>query len=67
MGTRKTFKDIYTRKISGEMFEYEAEYTTGTDVHWRARIYKDDDLKGQPAGTILANTMKADLRAAALV
>ncbi len=60
MGTKKKFKDVYTRKVSGEMFEYEAEYTSGPDVHWRARIYKDDDLKGQPSGTILASTMKGE-------
>ncbi len=60
MGTKKKFKDVYTRKISGEMFDYEAEYTTGPDVHWRARIYREGDLKGQPAGTILANTMKGE-------
>jgi hypothetical protein len=54
------FKDIYTCKVSGENYEYEAEYSTGKKVIWKAKIYKDDDLKGTPGGTIISNVMKDD-------
>lgn len=40
-----TIKDIYTRKVGGERYEYDAQYSTGQRVVWSARVYKDGDLK----------------------
>lgn len=54
------FEDVYTRKVGGETYHYEAEYNEGATVEWRARVYQGDVLKGTPAGTIIDNTMAGD-------
>jgi hypothetical protein len=52
-----TIKDEYTRKVSGEMFEYELDYSTGADVAWLARVYRDGQLKGSPHGALTGNVL----------
>jgi len=56
----ESFKDVYTRKVSGETFEYEAEYNTGREVAWSARIYQDGVLKGNPSGAMIDNAMNGE-------
>lgn len=56
----ESFKDIYTRKVSGESYQYEAEYSTGSEVAWSARIFQDGDLKGAPSGAMVDNTMNGE-------
>ena len=50
-------KENYTRKVSGESFDYELEYTPGSDVGWIARVYHDGGLKGSPHGALTANVL----------
>ncbi|HTD02447.1 hypothetical protein [Undibacterium sp.] len=50
------FEDEYTRKVSGETFQYTAEFTSGENVAWSARIYQGGVLKGEPGGTFIDNT-----------
>ena len=52
-----TIKDAYTRKVGGESFDYELEYTAGTDVAWIARVYRDGELKGAPHGALTNNVL----------
>ena len=52
-----TIKDEYTRKVSGETFEYELDYNTGADVAWLARVYRDGLLKGSPHGALTGNVL----------
>ncbi|MES2934064.1 MAG: hypothetical protein V4805_11330 [Pseudomonadota bacterium] len=57
------FKDEYTRRVSGEIFTYEASHDSGKNVQWRARIFLNGDLKGEPSGSIVDNTLTGnDLR-----
>ncbi len=50
-------KDVYTRKVGGETYQYEAQYTVGKRVTWSARIYRDGDLKGTPGGVLSDNDL----------
>ncbi|AYM74534.1 hypothetical protein ACWYXK_24000 [Janthinobacterium lividum] len=50
-------KEVYTRKVSGESFDYELDYTQGADVAWIARVYHDGVLKGSPHGALTANVL----------
>jgi hypothetical protein len=59
-GKPESFKDVYTRHVGGENYQYEAEYTTGKDVVWSARIFQDGDLKGTPSGAIADNRMNGE-------
>lgn len=54
------FKNAFTCKVTGETYEYEAEYSTGKKPKWSARIYKDGDLKGTPTGEVIDNTLKGE-------
>jgi len=56
MNSLTKFEDEYTRKVSGETFQYAAEFTSGENVCWSARIYQDGILKGEPGGTLIDNT-----------
>ena len=58
------FNDSYTRKVSGEYFEYQVEYTAGEHVEWYASVYHDAVLKGKPSGSIESNTLKARTKTA---
>lgn len=53
-----TVNDEYTRKVSGEVFQYELDYNEGPDVTWTARVYRDGELKGSPHGALTANTLE---------
>ncbi len=44
--TTRSFKDVYTRKVGGEKYEYEAVYSVGERVQWSARVFRDGVLKG---------------------
>ena len=55
-----TIKDIYTRKVGGERYEYDAQYSTGQRVVWSARVYKEGDLKGSPGGVLSNNLLEGD-------
>jgi len=52
-----TFEDEYTRKVGGESFTYELEYSNGADVAWIARVYRDGVLKGSPHGSLTGNVL----------
>ncbi len=52
-----TLNEVYTRKVSGESFEYELEYGDGPDVAWLARVYRDGELKGSPHGALAGNVL----------
>ncbi len=58
--TTITIKDIYTRKVGGERYEYDAQYSTGQRVVWSARVYKDGDLKGSPSGVLSNNLLEGE-------
>lgn len=58
--TTMTSKDIYTRKVGGERYEYDAQYSTGQRVVWSARVYKDGDLKGSPSGVLSNNLLEGE-------
>lgn len=55
-----TIKDEYTRRVSGETYQYEAQYGSGEHAEWRAQIYSHGELKGSPSGTLIDNTMRGD-------
>ncbi len=59
-GPTESIRDVYTRKVSGDTFTYEAEYMAGGQVVWQARVFQDGDLKGTPGGTVADNTLSAD-------
>ncbi len=60
--TKRThaFQGVYTCKVGGENYQYDAEYTGGKVVKWSARIYQDGDLKGSPSGNVLENTLQGE-------
>lgn len=60
--TKRTlsFKSDYTCKVSGANYHYEAEYSTGSEVRWRARVYQNGDLKGTPSGKMLGNELTGE-------
>lgn len=58
--TTMTIKDIYTRKVGGERYEYDAQYSTGQRVVWSARVYRDGDLKGSPSGVLSNNLLEGE-------
>jgi hypothetical protein len=53
-----TINDNYTRRVGGEQFSYRVIYTPGETVEWSARVFENGDLKGEPAGTIVDNTLQ---------
>ncbi len=53
----ESIQDLYTRKVGGETFHYEVQYSSGRVVEWQASIYLDGELKGTPSGTIIDNAM----------
>ena len=58
--TTIAIKDIYTRKVGGERYEYDAQYSTGQRVVWSARVYKDGNLKGSPSGILSNNLLEGE-------
>lgn len=50
-------RDEYTRRVSGETFQYDAQYNLGEQVEWSALVYLDGELKGEPKGSIIDNKM----------
>lgn len=56
----RSIKDIYTHKVGGERYEYEAKYSPGQRVMWSARVYQDGVLKGSPSGVVTDNRLDGD-------
>jgi hypothetical protein len=56
----ESIKDVYTRKVGGERYEYEANYSTGRRVVWNARVYQDGVLKGSPGGVETDNHLEGE-------
>ena len=55
-----TFNDNYTRRVSGEQYSYRVSYTPGETVEWSAHVFHDGDLKGEPNGSIVDNTLAGE-------
>ena len=55
-----TIKDVYTRKVGGETYDYEAQYTPGPYVAWNAKVFQDGDLKGTPQGVLSDNLLTGE-------
>ena len=60
MTQAKTVKDIYTRKVGGERYDYEVTYTSGERVSWNARVYQNGVLKGTPGGVESGNRLEGE-------
>lgn len=56
----RSIKDVYTRRVGGERYEYEAKYSPGQRVIWSARVYQDGVLKGSPSGVVTDNLLEGD-------
>ena len=56
----RSFKDIYTRKVGGEKYEYDVAYSTGGRVVWSARVYQNGVLKGSPGGVETGNQLDGE-------
>jgi hypothetical protein len=56
----RSINDIYTHKVGGERFEYEATYSPGPRVAWKARVYRDGVLKGSPSGVLTDNRLEGE-------
>lgn len=55
-----TIRDLYTRKVGGERYDYELTYSPGTRVVWNARVYQDGVLKGSPGGVETDNHLEGE-------
>ena len=53
-------RDEYTRRVSGETFQYEAACQTGDQAQWSAQVYLNGELKGKPQGSVARNTMSEE-------
>jgi hypothetical protein len=56
----RSIKEIYTHKVGGERYEYEAKYSPGPRVTWSASVYQDGVLKGSPSGVVTGNRLDGD-------
>ena len=56
----RSIRDVYTRKVGGERYEYEASYSPGQRVTWSARVYQDGILKGSPGGVVTDNRLEGE-------
>ena len=56
----RSIKDIFTRKVGGEKYQYEANYTSGPRVEWNACVYQDGVLKGSLSGVVADSRLDAD-------
>jgi hypothetical protein len=55
-----SFRDVYTRKVGGERYEYEVKYSPGARVEWSARVYQNGVLKGSPGGVEFDNHLDGE-------
>lgn len=55
-----SIKDVYTRKVGGERYEYEVRYSPGESVTWNSRVYRDGVLKGSTSGTETDNHLEGE-------
>ncbi|HVY06795.1 MAG TPA: hypothetical protein VHB46_12530 [Burkholderiales bacterium] len=56
----RSFKDVYTRKVGGERYDYEAVYSLGERVQWSARVFRDGVLKGTTGGVESGNRLEGE-------
>ena len=56
----RAFKDVYTRKVGGEKYEYEVKYLPGERLEWSARVYQGGILKGSPGGIETDNHLEGE-------
>lgn len=55
-----SIKDIYTRKVGGEAYEYEVTYSPGESVTWNARVYRNGVQKGSTGGCETGNHLEGE-------
>ena len=55
-----SIKDVYTRRVGGERYEYEVDYSPGASVSWSARVYQNGVLKGSPSGEETDNPLEGE-------
>ena len=55
-----SIEDVYTRKVNGESYQYEAKYSSGDRVEWSARVYQAGVLKGTPGGVETGNRLEGE-------
>jgi hypothetical protein len=55
-----TFQDVYTRKVGGETYEYEATYSVGERVMWSARVSRGGAFKGSVGGVQANNRLTGE-------
>ncbi len=55
-----SIKDVYTRKVNGDKYEYEVKYSSGDRVEWSARVYQAGVLKGTPGGVETGNSLEGE-------
>jgi hypothetical protein len=60
MSELTVIKDEYTRKVSGEEFQYDAQFKVGERVEWSAHVYLNGELKGELKGNVIDNTMDGE-------
>ncbi len=55
-----SIKDVYTRKVGGDRYEYEVKYSPGESVTWDARVYQNGVLKGSTCGVETGNRLEGE-------
>jgi len=55
-----SIRDVYTRKVGGERYEYEVKYSPGESVAWDAHVYQDGVLKGSTCGVETDNRLEGE-------
>lgn len=55
-----SIKDVYTRRVGGERYEYEVKYSSGENVTWNAHVYQDGVLKGSTSGVETDNHLEGE-------
>ncbi len=53
----ETIRDSYTRRVGGETFDYEIDYTPGPELQWQARVWHEGQEKGRPRGALTGNAL----------
>ncbi len=63
MAELTVINDEYTRRVSGETFQYDARINVNGRIEWNARVYLNGELKGEPKGSVINNAMsEAELK-----
>ena len=48
----RSFKDVYTRKVGGEKYDYEVKYSPGERVEWRGATMWFEEWIGNSTHTL---------------